>query len=122
MTAERPLRPARPLAAATVTALLLGLLTLLTAAPAQAFFGDDEARKAIIDLRGRVADNDKRAQEAVDALARKLETAQRSQLELVNQNDLLRQEIARRSAAAWPGWQVSDAAVAVGRGRVVCEQ
>ncbi|MCE2645828.1 MAG: tol-pal system protein YbgF [Burkholderiaceae bacterium] len=95
MTAERPLRPARPLAAATVAALLLGLLTLLTAAPAQAFFGDDEARKAIIDLRGRVADNDKRAQEAIDALARKLETAQRSQLELVNQNDLLRQEIAR---------------------------
>ncbi|MFO0206392.1 MAG: tol-pal system protein YbgF, partial [Betaproteobacteria bacterium] len=66
------------MAAATVAALLLGLLTLLTAAPAQAVFGADEARKAILDLRGRVADNEKRAQEAIDAMARTLETAQRS--------------------------------------------
>jgi tol-pal system protein YbgF len=71
------------------------LLGLAAVAPAHAIFGDDEARKAIIELRGRVAENDKRAQEALDALAKKLETAQRSQLELVNQNDLLRQEIAR---------------------------
>jgi len=73
-------------------ALLLGLA--LTG-PAQAIFGDDEARKAIIELRGRVAENDKRAQDALDALARKVETAQRSQLELVNQNDLMRQEMAK---------------------------
>jgi tol-pal system protein YbgF len=73
-------------------ALLLGLA--LTG-PAQAIFGDDEARKAILELRGRVAENDKRAQDALDTLARKVETAQRSQLELVNQNDLMRQEIAK---------------------------
>jgi tol-pal system protein YbgF len=73
-------------------ALLLGLA--LTG-PAQALFGDDEARKAILELRGRVAENDKRAQDALDALARKVETAQRSQLELVNQNDLMRQEMAK---------------------------
>jgi tol-pal system protein YbgF len=71
------------------------LLGLALSAPAHAIFGDDEARKAIIELRGRVAENDKRAQDALDALAKKLETAQRSQLELVNQNDLMRQEIAR---------------------------
>lgn len=73
-------------------ALLLGLA--LTG-PAQALFGDDEARKAILELRGRVAENDKRAQDALDTLARKVETAQRSQLELVNQNDLMRQEMAK---------------------------
>jgi tol-pal system protein YbgF len=78
----------RPLGAAL-------LLSTSLASPAQAIFGDDEARKAIIELRGRVAENDKRAQDALDALARKLETAQRSQLELVNQNDLLRQELAK---------------------------
>ncbi|MFN9030776.1 MAG: tol-pal system protein YbgF [Betaproteobacteria bacterium] len=71
------------------------VLGLVLAGPAQAIFGDDEARKAIIELRSRVAENDKRAQEALDALAKKLDTAQRSQLELVNQNDLLRQDIAR---------------------------
>lgn len=76
-------------------ALLALALGCTLASPAHAIFGDDEARKAILELRTRVAENDKRAQDAIDALSRKLETAQRSQLELVNQNDQLRQEIAR---------------------------
>lgn len=64
-----------------------------------ALFGDDEARKAILELRARNAEQDKRIQERLDAmnaeLTRRLETAQRSQLELVNQIEALRQEVAR---------------------------
>jgi len=64
-----------------------------------ALFGDDEARKAILELRARNAEQDKRIQERLDTLnadlTRRLETAQRSQLELVNQIEALRQEVAR---------------------------
>jgi tol-pal system protein YbgF len=60
-----------------------------------ALFGDDEARKAILDLRGRLAEQDKRAQENQAALTQRLDAAQRSQLELVNQIEALRQEIAK---------------------------
>jgi tol-pal system protein YbgF len=80
---------------------LLLAATLLTGAglvssPARAaLFGDDEARKAILDLRGRLAEQDKRAQENQAALNQRLDAAQRSQLELVNQIEGLRQEIAR---------------------------
>jgi hypothetical protein len=65
---------------------LLLAATLLTGAglvssPARAaLFGDDEARKAILDLRGRLAEQDKRAQENQAALNQRLDAAQRSQL------------------------------------------
>ncbi len=78
----------------------VALIALAAAGSAQAaLFGDDEARKAILELRASSAAQDKRIQERLDAmnaeLTRRLETAQRSQLELVNQIEALRQEIAR---------------------------
>jgi tol-pal system protein YbgF len=81
-------------------ALALAALLALGAGSAQAaLFGDDEARKAILELRARNAEQDKRIQERLDVmnaeLTRRLETAQRSQLELVNQIEALRQEVAR---------------------------
>jgi tol-pal system protein YbgF len=77
----------------TLLALLTGWFAF--AAPAHAIFGDDEARKAILDLRAKVADTDKRAQESLDTLTRRLETSQRAQLELVNQIEALKQDNAK---------------------------
>lgn len=89
-----PLRIA--LTAAASAALLAAVLA---PAPAHALFGDDEARKAILELRAKVAEQDKQNQqhrEAIQAeLTKKLETAQRSTLELVNQIEALKQEIAK---------------------------
>ncbi len=48
--APRPQRRLAPLVVAALAALI--------ALPASAFLSDDEARKAIIDLRGRVAASD----------------------------------------------------------------
>jgi tol-pal system protein YbgF len=82
-------------------ALLFGLAwaILCAVAPARAaLFGDDEARKAIIDLRAKVAEQDRRTQEQLADLAarlERLEAAQRGQLEFANTVDALRQEIAR---------------------------
>jgi len=73
--------------------------SMLVATPAHALFGDDEARKAILELRAKSAEQDRRIEERLDAmnadLTRRLETAQRSQLELVNQIEALKLEIAR---------------------------
>lgn len=80
--------------------LIAGLawFAVFAAAPAHALFGDDEARKAIIDLRAKVAEQDRRNQEQLADLAarlERLEAAQRGQLEFANTVDGLRQEIAR---------------------------
>lgn len=58
--------------------------------PAHALFGDDEARKAIIDLRAKVEANQKETAAHLDSKAN-----QSSLLELANQNEQLRQEIAK---------------------------
>ncbi|MGE5336500.1 MAG: tol-pal system protein YbgF [Gemmatimonadota bacterium] len=67
-------------------------------APAHAtLFGDDEARQAILDLRARVAEQDKRLQEKDTELAKRLdqlENANRAQLEFANTIDSLKREIA----------------------------
>lgn len=91
-----------------LSALLLSV-SALWPLQAQAFFGDDEARKAIIDLRQRVEvirqgveanrqmvetnrqQADAAAQEAREALA----VTRRSQLELANQMEQMRGELAR---------------------------
>src|SRR5512139_3088288 len=72
------------------------LLALLIAVPAHAqlFGGDDEARKAILQLRGQVTALQQRDTELTARLDR-MESAQRNQLELVNQLESLRQENAR---------------------------
>lgn len=67
--------------------------------PSQAgLFEDDEARKAILDLRGKVAQGDQQRNElaaSVKQLSEQLATLQRSLLDLNNQNEQLRAEVAR---------------------------
>ena len=89
---------ARLLLRASILALA-GLITL----PAHALFGDDEARKAIIELRDKVDAN----RQASDAANRRLEAeltrlteesaapTRRSLLDLSNQIEALRGELAR---------------------------
>ncbi len=68
------------------------LLAAALAAPAHAqLFADDEARKAIIDLRTRVTQADERSR----AQTEQLQTLQRSLLDLNRQIELLRGEIAQ---------------------------
>jgi tol-pal system protein YbgF len=79
-------------------AALAGILGLAAARPAgAALFGDDEARKAILDLRERVAEQDRRLQEKDAELARRLEqleAANRAQFEFANTVESQRREIA----------------------------
>ena len=60
-----------------------GVLLIGVSNPAYALFGDDEARKAILDLRARV-------QTLSETVAEKNQTMQAAQLELVNQIELLK--------------------------------
>lgn len=69
-------------------------LSIALPAHAQLFGGDDEARKAILQLRSQIAAMQDRDAELTARLDR-LEAAQRNQLELVNQLEMLRQENAR---------------------------
>lgn len=66
---------------------------------AHALFDDDEARKAIIDLRNKFEAHKQTSEAALGRLTRQAEdgnaTGQRSLLELSNQNQQLRGEIAR---------------------------
>jgi tol-pal system protein YbgF len=77
------------------------VLAALAAQPAHALFGDDEARKAILDLRKQVQDMEKRLQDLqgkdadLSGRMERLEGAQRAQLEIANQLDALRQDIAK---------------------------
>src|SRR5690606_20447658 len=67
---------------------------LLAAGPAHALFSDDEARRAILDLRQRV----EQQRQQIDDLRRATEenaALRRSLLELQNQIETLRSEIAR---------------------------
>ena len=77
--------------------LLLGL-----AAPSHALFGDEEARKAIVDLRDHVAELDKQHAARIDELSKRLDqidntlqAIQRGQLEAGGQFDALHQELAK---------------------------
>jgi tol-pal system protein YbgF len=77
---------------------------LAAAAPAHALFGDDEARKAILELRKQLAEQDRRIAALAQALEKqsefaarleRLEAAQRGALEFANQMDALRQDLAK---------------------------
>ena len=70
------------------------MLLIVLPAYAQIFGGDDEARKAILQLRGQITALQQRETELTARLDR-MEAAQRNQLELVNQLESLRQENAR---------------------------
>ena len=79
-------------------ALALGLWLALAAGPARAgLFDDDEARKAIVDLRNRVTalENQNKAQaDAAAASAEQLSALRRSVLDLSNQLEDLRSQLA----------------------------
>jgi tol-pal system protein YbgF len=85
------------------TLMAAAVLGLLVAAPAVAgLFDDEEARKAILDLRARIAQNDElskaRVAELSSANAQLLEQVnalRRSLLDLNNQLELLRSDMAR---------------------------
>lgn len=85
-------------AARAVGALFAAAALLAAAAPAHALFGDDEARKAILDLRKKVDEqNQALAQKDAELAARleRLEAASRAQLEFANTIDALKREIAQ---------------------------
>lgn len=88
-----------PQSAFRALAWALPAALLLTAAPAQAIFGDDEARKAILELRARVVELEKQNQQRAEQIqadqVKRFEAAQRSQLELFNQIEALKQEITK---------------------------
>lgn len=76
------------------TIVALAMLAMSSAAHAQ-LFSDDDARKAIIELRGKLAAQERMLQQEFGARLDRLEAAQRNQLELANQTETLRQEIAK---------------------------
>ena len=85
-----------------IAALALAGAAALASAPAHALFSDDEARRAIIELRGRVElqnrETDRRFEElaaSLKELASRLEQLSKGQLELQNQIETLRQELSR---------------------------
>lgn len=83
-----------PAARHLVAALLVGFAWSM---PAHALFGDDEARKAIIDLRAKVTEMENRLREKDAELAtriERLEAANRAQLEFANTVEAQRKEIA----------------------------
>lgn len=88
----------RPSFSATVTALSL-VAAALWPLQAHALFDDDEARKAIIDLRNKFDAYRQNTEDKLGRLTQQAQegnaTGQRSLLELSNQNEQLRAEIAR---------------------------
>ncbi len=85
-------------AARAAGALVVAAAAFAAAAPAHALFGDDEARKAILDLRKKVDEqNQALAQKDAELAARleRLEAANRAQLEFANAIDALKREIAQ---------------------------
>jgi hypothetical protein len=65
---------------------IVAALAIALTLPAHAqLFADDDARKAILELRGKIAAQEKAMQQKDAELAQRLDAAQRSQLELVNQ-------------------------------------
>jgi len=92
-----PQRTARPSLARLACAGLLGLAAVL---PAQAaLFGDDEARKAIIELRGKVDANRQASDATLSELRRQQDeqgaNSRRAVLEIANQVETLRSELAQ---------------------------
>ena len=82
---------------------LFALALLAGVRPAQAaLFSDDEARKAILELRDNLAKSDREQRERLDALtkridelANRIDAVQHGQLESADRNDAVNQEMAR---------------------------
>ena len=75
--------------------LCVGLSLFSVTWPAAAIFADDEARRAIIDLRTRLEALESRLAERIAELERNLQASARTQLQLLNENERLRSEVAR---------------------------
>ncbi|NBW00445.1 MAG: outer membrane protein assembly factor BamD [Betaproteobacteria bacterium] len=82
-------------AASAAFFLCVGLSLFSVARPAAAIFSDDEARRAIIDLRARLEALESRLTERIAELERNLQASARTQLQLLNENERLRSEVAR---------------------------
>jgi tol-pal system protein YbgF len=82
----------------TSAALALLLCCALPAAQA-GIFDDDEARKAILDLRKEARDGDARLEKILTDANSRIDAQQRSTLELSNQIQLLREEVAKLRGA-----------------------
>lgn len=79
---------------------LVLLAALALAAPARAqLFADDDARKAILDLRARLAQSDEQARARNAELNEQLQAMRRTLLEMNNQLESLRTEVARLRGA-----------------------
>lgn len=81
-----------------LAALAVAGASLLAPGPAHALFDDAEARRAIIDLRGRLELQNRELTQRIDQLAarvERLEQLSRGQLELQTQIDTLREELAK---------------------------
>jgi tol-pal system protein YbgF len=84
--------------AASVRGVALAAFVAVSLPAHAGLFEDDEARKAILDLRTRIAQGDQQRTElaaTVKQLSEQLTTLQRSLLDMNNQNEQLRAEIAR---------------------------
>ncbi len=91
--AARGLGRARAAAAATAAVVAAAVLT---AGPVRAgLFDDEEARKAIIDLRGRITAVDDASKARHAEFAEQIATLRRSLLDLNNQLEAMRGELAR---------------------------
>jgi tol-pal system protein YbgF len=75
--------------------IALGIALAWVVPASAAIFSDDEARKAILDLRNRLAQSDARSEEQL----RQIEALRKSLLELNTQLDLLRSDLARSRGA-----------------------
>jgi len=74
---------------------LASALLMLAGGAQAALFDDDEARKAIIDLRARVTQSDEQNKAQLAAANEQIATLRRSLLELNNQLEAMRAELAR---------------------------
>lgn len=91
-----------PKTATRWVSLALWPAAVLLATPAHALFSDDEARRAILDLRNRVETNRQAAEASDRKLSEELQdlseggvaATRRSMLDLVNQIEILRRELA----------------------------
>ena len=91
--------------ATTAASFFLLVLLATSATPAWAIFGDDEARKAVLDVRGKLEAFQRETLRQLNELSRqqadmeqrlaRLEQGQRVNLEQQNQIESLRQEVAR---------------------------
>ena len=77
--------------AASISSAAIFISLSTFAGPTLALFSDDEARRAIIDLRVRVES----LSSTIDEMDKRLQSSAQGQLQLLNENERLRQDIAR---------------------------